>query len=106
MLQEDGTWTFRYDKALRTNRLPRPDAGDAWAMLPKIKAPTLLIRGELSDVLDASVADRMLKEIPNCKFALVPARATPFRWKAPKASSKPFRPFFRCKTRSPKTNPG
>ena len=47
MLLPDGTWTFRYDKALRTNRLPRPDAGDAWAMLPKIKAPTLLIRGEL-----------------------------------------------------------
>ena len=72
MLQADGTWTFRYDKALRTNRLPRPATSDGWAMLPKIKAPTLLIRGELSDVLDVSVAERMLKEIPNCKFALVP----------------------------------
>jgi pimeloyl-ACP methyl ester carboxylesterase len=71
MLLADGSWTFRYDKALRTNRLPRPDSGDAWAMLPRIKAPTLLIRGEISDVLAPAVAERMVKDIPDCKFATV-----------------------------------
>lgn len=94
MLQADGTWTFRYDKALRTNRLPRPAAGDAWAMLPKIKAPTLLIRGELSDVLDASVAERMLKEIPNCKFALVPGSGHSIPLESPKGFLEAVQTFL------------
>lgn len=96
LLLEDGTWTFRYDKALRTNRLPRPDAGDAWAMLPKIKAPTLLIRGELSDVLDPAVAERMLKEIPDCKFALVPGSGHSIPLESPgRVPSRRSRPSYR-----------
>ena len=94
MLQEDGTWTFRYDKALRTNRLPRPDAGDAWAMLPKIKAPTLLIRGELSDVLAPEVADRMLKEIPDCRFATVPGVGHSIPLESPKGFLEAVRTFL------------
>ena len=84
MLRDDGTWTFRYDRALRTNRLPRPAAGDAWGLLPKIRARTLLIRGELSDVLDEAVADRMLKEIPDCAFALVPGSGHSIPLESPK----------------------
>lgn len=94
MLQEDGTWTFRYDKALRTNNLPRPDAGDAWAMLPKIKAPTLLIRGDLSDVLAPEVADRMLKEIPDCKFALVAGSGHSIPLESPKGFLEAVRTFL------------
>ena len=94
MLLEDGTWTFRYDKALRTNRLPRPDAGDAWAMLPKIKAPTLLIRGGLSDVLDPEVAERMLREIPDCKFALVEDSGHSVPLESPKGFLKAVRTFL------------
>jgi len=94
MLLEDGTWTFRYDKALRANRLPRPDAGDAWAMLPAIKAPTLLVRGELSDVLAPEVADRMLKEIPNCKFAAVPGAGHSIPLESPKGFLDAVRTFL------------
>jgi pimeloyl-ACP methyl ester carboxylesterase len=94
MLLEDGTWTYRYDKALRTNRLPRPAAGDAWAMLPKITAPTLLIRGELSDVLAPEVADRMLHEIPDCKFALVPGAGHSIPLESPKGFLEAVRAFL------------
>lgn len=94
MLQGDGTWTFRYDKALRTNRLPRPDAGDAWAMLPKIKAPTLLIRGEISDVLAPEVAERMLKEIPDCKFVTVPGAGHSIPLESPKGFLEAARSFL------------
>jgi len=94
MLLDDGTWTFRYDKALRTNRLPRPATNDGWAMLSKIKAPTLLIRGELSDVLDAEVAERMLKEIPDCKFALVPGSGHSIPLESPKGFLEAVRTFL------------
>jgi pimeloyl-ACP methyl ester carboxylesterase len=74
MLTTDGRWTYRYDRVLRSPNRPlqRPDTDAAWAMLPKINVPTLLVRGELSDVLGADTAERMLREIPDCRFALVP----------------------------------
>ena len=73
MLREDGKWTWRYDSALRdpSKPRPRPSDEDGWALLRNIKAPTLLIRGALSDVLDADVAERMVKEIPDCRLVTV-----------------------------------
>ena len=73
MLTEDGKLTFRYDPRLRApdRPLPRPDTEAAWAMLPRINVPTLLIRGELSDVLGADTAERMVRDIPDCKFEVV-----------------------------------
>ncbi len=95
MLQEDGTWTFRYDKALRGDRpLPRPEPGEAWALLPKITAPTLLVRGELSDVLAPEVAERMLKEIPDCKFAVVPGAGHSIPLESPKGFLEAVRTFL------------
>lgn len=94
MLLGDGTWTYKYDKALRTNRLPRPAAGDAWALLPKITAPTLLIRGELSDVLDEAVAERMLREIRDCTFALVPGSGHSIPLESPKGFLQVVRTFL------------
>lgn len=74
MLRDDGTWTFRYDRALRSGErpLPRPSPEAAWALLPRIAAPTLLVRGEVSDVLAPEVADRMVREIPDCRLVTVP----------------------------------
>jgi pimeloyl-ACP methyl ester carboxylesterase len=71
---EDGRWTWRYDKALRAPGRPRPrqDPEEGWALLRRITAPTLLVRGELSDVLAPEVAERMVREIPNCRLVTVP----------------------------------
>jgi pimeloyl-ACP methyl ester carboxylesterase len=73
MLREDGKWTWRYDSVLRDpNRpRPRPTEEDGWAVLRKITAPTLLIRGAVSDVLAPEAADRMVKEIPDCRLVTV-----------------------------------
>ena len=96
MLQENGSWTFRYDRGLRdgTRPLARPDGGDAWGMLPKIEAPTLLIRGELSDVLAPEVAERMLKEIPDCKFAVVPGAGHSIPLESPQGFLEAARTFL------------
>jgi pimeloyl-ACP methyl ester carboxylesterase len=63
-------------------------------MLPKITAPTLLIRGELSDVLDTAVAERMLKEIPDCKFALVPGSGHSIPLESPQGFLTAVRTFL------------
>src|SRR3990172_3683948 len=74
LLLDDGTWTFRYDGALRSGERPlrRPDSETAWALLAKITAPTLLIRGEVSDVLAPETAEQMVRTIRECRFVEVP----------------------------------
>lgn len=95
MRLDDGTWTYRYDKALRGDRpLPRPNPDAAWAMLKTIKAPTLLIRGEISDVLDPEVAERMVADIPDCKFATVPGSGHSIPLERPKGFLEAVRTFL------------
>lgn len=75
LLLGDGDWTWRYDPALRRgggSALPRPDVAQQWALLPRITASTLLVRGELSDVLSPEDARRMTREIPHCEMVEVP----------------------------------
>lgn len=73
MQTADGKWTYRYDRALRdpNNPRPRPSAEEGWRLVANITVPTLLVRGEVSDVLPRDVADRMVREIPECRFAEV-----------------------------------
>lgn len=95
MRLEDGTWTFRYDKALRGDRsLPRPDPEAAWGMLRSIKAPTLLIRGEISDVLAPEVAERMVAAIPDCRFAVVAGSGHSIPLERPKGFLEAVRTFL------------
>lgn len=72
----DGKWTFRYDIALRNGSPARvmPTAEEiaaAWESLKNITCPTLLIRGEASDVLSPAAARRMLELIPDSRMVEV-----------------------------------
>jgi esterase len=72
MRTEDGRWTWRYDRALRAPTTVRPrDPEAAWRSCANIAAPTLIIRGALSDVLSPEVAQRMLEVIPDARLTLV-----------------------------------
>lgn len=73
--RDDGRWTWRYDVKLRSPAypLPRPDPALVWAMLPKITCPTLLVRGTETDILSRETAERMVREIPDCRLVEVPA---------------------------------
>lgn len=73
MQTADGKWTYRYDRALRdpANPRPRPSAEEGWELVRNISVPTLLVRGEVSDVLPRDVADRMVQEMPYCRFVEV-----------------------------------
>jgi len=77
MQQADGTWTYRYDVALRNGSGARvmPTPGETertWASLANISCPTLLIRGADSDILSPEQAQRMLRLISNSKLVEVP----------------------------------
>ena len=72
MRTEDGRWTWRYDRALRSPTTVRPrDPEAAWRACANISAPTLIIRGALSDVLSPEVAARMLEVIPGARLTQV-----------------------------------
>jgi len=72
MMTEDGQWTWRYDRALRSVRELRPrDAETGWRSCANIAVPTLLIRGALSDILAAEVAERMIETISGAHLATV-----------------------------------
>jgi len=72
MRTEDGRWTYRFDRALRSpGNLRRRDAEAAWRSCANIAVPTQLIRGELSDILSPTVAQRMIQTIPDARLAMV-----------------------------------
>ncbi len=76
MQTPDGKWTWKYDKALRAGnpgevrRRFQPDR--QWANWRSVRCPTLLVRGENSDILSSAVAERMVRENPNAKLVVVP----------------------------------
>jgi pimeloyl-ACP methyl ester carboxylesterase len=78
MQRPDGTWTFRYDVALRNAAgarvMPtREEIDRDWASLANITSPTLLVRGAESDILSPEHAQRMVSSIPNCRLIEVQA---------------------------------
>jgi esterase len=79
MRTEDGRFTYRYDRALRDPKNPRkgipPQEG--WRLVGRIDVPTLLVRGEHSDILSAPVAERMAAAIPDCRLVEVAGAGHP-----------------------------
>ncbi len=73
----DGSWTWKYDKFLRSPdrdfRRESKDVSDAmWSSLDLLKASTLLVVGEDSDIVSQDVANQMLNRISNSKLVSIP----------------------------------
>lgn len=70
----EGKWTWKYDRALRDpeRRNPEPPEEESFKIFRAIRCPTLLVRGERSDVLTEEMATRMADAIPECEFVEVP----------------------------------
>ena len=94
MLREDGRWTWRYDRALRQPGRLRDDPSVGWGLLPKIACPTLLLRGEESDVLAADTAARMVREIRGCEFVEVAGSGHSVPLDRPDGFLEAVRPFL------------
>src|SRR5713101_5178936 len=76
-----------------TRRWRRPL--DGWALLPRIQAPTLLVRGGLSPVMPAEMADRMVTSIPNAKLVTIPGAYHHLVLDAPEAFTRLLDDFLR-----------
>ncbi len=69
VVERDGAWVYRFDPASNAERHPV----DAWSLLDRITAPTLIARGELSPVLPRDMADKLRAAIPRATLVEIPA---------------------------------
>jgi pimeloyl-ACP methyl ester carboxylesterase len=67
LARRDGGWGWRFDPATHGARQPV----DAWPLLGKIDAPTLVMRGGRSPVLPVEMAERLRAAIPNAALVTV-----------------------------------
>lgn len=71
--QPNGKWSWKFDKVFRDpDRLPRQDAAVLWDLVGRIRAPSLVVRGEQSDVLDPGIADKMAGILPQGSVVTIP----------------------------------
>jgi pimeloyl-ACP methyl ester carboxylesterase len=65
----DGRYTWKYDPVLGGRPVPRPGARewDLWEVIRTIACPALLLRGEYSRVVTPEIAERMGKDMPDCR---------------------------------------
>jgi esterase len=66
----DGALVWAWHPSVKERRAP--DDVDWWAMLRTIAAPTLVLRGAESPILDREVAERMARELPDGRFVEIP----------------------------------
>jgi pimeloyl-ACP methyl ester carboxylesterase len=72
MALPDGRYIWRYDRALRDVReLKFRSPEEGWASCAAIGVPTLIVRGEVSDIFAPAVAERMVRTIPGSRLAVV-----------------------------------
>lgn len=75
----NGKWTWKYDRRIRERRAhraaerrSRTHFEEMWDVLGRIQCPTLVVRGDESDVFPEATAQRMTELIPNCRLVTVP----------------------------------
>lgn len=92
----NGRWTYRYDKALRdpSNPRPRPSPEEGWTAVRNINVPTLVLRGELSDILAREIAERMVTEIPDARLVEVEGSGHPIPLDRPDEFAAAVRTFL------------
>lgn len=67
----DGKWTWKYDPEIRTLHSSYGGPEARWDALQRIQVPTLLVRGEDSDITNAAIFERMADLIPGSQMASI-----------------------------------
>jgi esterase len=88
--RDDGRWTWKY--SLDAPRLWQPE--DLWERLADITAPTLVVRGGVSNVLSQEVAEKEAAAIPNGRLVVIEGSGHPVPMDRPEALEKEVRAFL------------
>jgi pimeloyl-ACP methyl ester carboxylesterase len=92
VVQRDGGWIYRFDPD--GNRQRRP--ADVWALLDRIVAPTLIVRGALSPILTREVAERLRSAIRHAQLVEIPGTYHHLVLDAPQAFAATLERFLRA----------
>jgi pimeloyl-ACP methyl ester carboxylesterase len=90
--RRDGGWGWRFDPLTHGERRPV----DAWPLLARISAPTLVVRGALSPVLTADMARELCAAIPRARLVTVPDAYHHLTLDAPAALADALEGFLRA----------
>jgi pimeloyl-ACP methyl ester carboxylesterase len=90
LIQVNGGFKYRFDPACYANRKPV----DCWPLLPRITAPTLVIRGERSPILPADMAARLRDSVPRAELVEIPGAYHHLTLDAPQAFSAALADFL------------
>ncbi|MGH7317412.1 MAG: alpha/beta fold hydrolase [Candidatus Rokuibacteriota bacterium] len=88
--ERDGRFVYRFDPACNGRRRPT----DGWALLERITAPTLLVRGEHSPILPREMAADMLARLPRARLVEIPGTYHHLVLDAPLAFAKVLDAFL------------
>ena len=71
--RDDGKWTWKYDKLMRdpNHTPPTWTAEQLWECVAKINCPTLVVRGDRSDLFQEETMRRMQETIPDCSTVTI-----------------------------------
>jgi len=69
---DDGTWRAHYDPAIAEPRLVPDKDLDLWSLYDAVRCPTLVLRGERSDLLTRETAAAMTRRGPRAKVLEIP----------------------------------
>ena len=92
----NGKWTWKYDKALRSSERSFQATAllNLWDDVRAIGCPTLIIKGDESDILSAASATKLQAAIPGSQLALVPGAGHSVMGDNPEAFVRAIRPFL------------
>jgi len=88
--QRDGRFLYRFDPACNGRRRPT----DGWALLDRIIAPTLLVRGEHSPILPREMAADMLARLSHARLVEIPGTYHHLVLDAPAAFARALEDFL------------
>ena len=69
--QEDGTWTWKYDRRFRSAARNGAYNQELWPYVRRIKTPMLLVRGAQSDILAAGPAKRFHSAVRGSRLVTI-----------------------------------
>jgi pimeloyl-ACP methyl ester carboxylesterase len=91
LVRTEGGYRYRFDPACYANRQPV----NCWPLLPRVTAPSLVVRGELSPILPADMAARLGAAIPRAEVVEIKGAYHHLTLDAPEAFSGVLDPFLR-----------